>query len=154
MSQENQEAGGDQKWHVIRCVELGAPAAEVWELIGGFFTIHEWHPDITHTEIPAQQTSTRQLRRILTFPGQPTTTEELVFMNNADFHYGYRWYEGPWGEAVKNYRASLRVFAGDQDKSCTVQWASTFDHPTDAISVFYLNGFRELQKRFPLGEKE
>ncbi len=140
----------DKHWQVNRTEALGGTARAVWEVIGGFFTIHEWHPDITHTEIPANQTSTRELRRILTFPGQPTTTEELVSMNNADFHYRYKWYEGPWGEAVKNYRASLRVFAGDQEQSCTVQWASTFDHPTDAISEFYLNGFRELARLYPL----
>lgn len=139
-------------WAVNRTVKLGASAAEVWQVIGGFYTIHEWHPDISETEIPPAQTSTRQLRRILTFPGQPKTTEELVSMNNADFHYTYKWYQGLWGEEVKNYRASIRVFAGDLDQSSTVQWASTFDHAEDAISGFYLNGFRALQSRFPISE--
>ena len=137
-------------WHIIRSVELGAPAATVWEVIGGFFTIHEWHPDIELTEIPPGQTETRQLRRLLTFPGQPKTTEELVSMDNADFHYRYKWHEGPWGEEVRNYKASLRVFSNDLDKTCTVQWGSTFDNPRDAISEFYWNGFHALQKRFPL----
>ena len=141
--------GDDKHWNINRCVTLNASAREVWEVIGGFFTIHEWHPDIVHTEIPATQTSTRKLRRILTFPGQPTTTEELVSMDNVDFHYTYKWHEGPWGEAVKNYHASIRVFAGDEDNSCVVQWASSFDHPTDAISEFYQNGFTELSNRFP-----
>lgn len=140
----------DKHWHIIRSVELGAPAATVWDVIGGFFTIHQWHPDIELTEIPRGQTETRQLRRLLTFPGQPKTTEELVSMDNADFHYRYKWYEGPWGEEVKNYKAFLRVFSNDLDKTCSVQWESTFDNPEDAISGFYLNGFHELQKRFPL----
>ena len=136
-------------WHITRGVVLRAPAAQVWELIGGFYTIHEWHPDIAKTDIPPAQTETRQLRRLLTFPGQPVTTEELVSMDNDDFHYRYKWYQGAWGEEVKNYQASLRVISGDLNQTCLVQWESTFDYPTDAISDFYWNGFRALEKRFP-----
>ena len=102
------------------------------------------------TEIPEDQTKTRELRRLLTFPGQPKTTEELVSMDNADCHYRYKWHAGPWGEAVKNYRAALRVVAGDLGRTCLVQWASEFDYPTDAISTFYENGFKALLARFPL----
>lgn len=137
-------------WAVTRTVQLGAPARDVWEVIGGFYTIHEWHPDITKSTIPTDQTCTRQLRRILAFPGQDPTVEELDELDNVDFHYRYHWHAGPWGEDVKNYRASLRAFRGDLDKTCTVVWSSTFDYPTDAISQFYQNGFAELSRRFPL----
>lgn len=141
---------GYRNWHVVRTIELGATADDVWEVIGGFYTIHLWHPDIALTEIVGGQTDTRQLRRLLTFPGQPKTIEELVSMDNEDRHYRYRWYQGDWGEKVKNYRASLRVFAGDQDRTSVVQWESTFSYPTDALSPFYLNGFRALRERFPV----
>ena len=90
---------------------------------------------------PPEQTKTRQVRRLVTIPGQPKTTEELVSMDNADFHYRYKWHAGEWGEQVKNYQSSLRVFAGDLAETCTVQWFATFDYPSDAISEFYLNGF-------------
>lgn len=138
-------------WHVVRTVELEAAAAAVWDVIGGFYTIHQWHPDIVKTEVPPEQTQTRQLRRILTFPGQPTTTEELVSMDNEDFHYRYKWHEGQWGEEVKDYKASLRVFSGDLDRTCIVQWESTFRYPTDAISDFYRHGFEALERLFPIG---
>jgi hypothetical protein len=154
MIQRTKKTAGYKQWHVIRSVVVGAPAAKVWDVIGGFYTIHEWHPDISKTEVPAEQTQTRQLRRILTFPGQPNTTEELVSMDNDDFHYRYKWYQGAWGEEVKNYQASLRVLAGDLDKTCIVQWESTFEYPTDAISDFYWHGFWELEKRFPLDKKK
>ncbi|YCM44581.1 SRPBCC family protein [Verrucomicrobiaceae bacterium 227] len=150
MSKEKTLPAGYRSWHVIRTVELGATAEEIWEVVGGFYNIHLWHPDISMSEIPADQTETRHLRRELTFPGQPITVEQLVSMDNADFHYHYKWHKGPWGEEVKNYKASIRVLQGDLNQSCHLQWASTFDHPTDAISEFYLNGFRELAKRFPL----
>src|SRR5262245_30850856 len=103
MTEGSANVAGDKHWHVVRSVVLGAPAADVWEVIGGFYTIHEWHPDIAKTEVPSEQTRTRQLRRNLTFPGQPVTTEELVSMDNDDFHYRYKWYAGQWGEEVKNY---------------------------------------------------
>ena len=48
-------------------------------------------------------TQTRQIRRELTFPGQPITVEELVSMDNDDFHYGYKWHQGQLGEDVRNY---------------------------------------------------
>lgn len=145
---------GYKHWKVIRTVELPAARDAVWEVIGGFYTIHHWHPDITLSEIPPEQTETRELRRLLTFPGQPKTTEELVMMDNDDCHYRYKWHAGPWGEDVRNYHASLRVVAGDLDQSCLVQWASEFDYPTDAISQFYENGFQSLRERFPASSKE
>jgi len=141
-------------WNVTRTVELNATAEVVWEVISGFYTIHLWHPDITATEVPPEQTETRQLRRLLTFPGQPKTTEELVSMDNADFHYRYKWHSGEWGEKVKNYHSSLRVLAGDLNQTCTVQWSCEFDYPSDAISDFYLNGFKALQEMFPADGQE
>jgi Polyketide cyclase / dehydrase and lipid transport len=143
-----------RRWKVLRTVELGAPREVVWEVIGGFYTIHLWHPDIELTEIPDEQTTTRQLRRELTFPGQPKTVEELLWMNTDAAAYGYKWHSGQWGEEVRNYHAVLRVFSGDRDRSSTAQWSSEFDYPTDAISKFYLNGFVALRQRFPKADLE
>lgn len=141
-----------RRWHVTRTVELGAPAADVWQVIGGFFTIHLWHPDIAELEILEDQPELFMIRRRLTFPGQPKTVEELTSMDNDDYHYTYRWHEGAWGEAVQDYRASLRALDLDLDlgQRCVVQWSSTFLYHEDAISEFYWNGFRALQERFPL----
>lgn len=154
MSEGTMTAGKVYKdWRVAQTVELGATAQEVWDLIGGFYTLHKWHPDIHLTEIPADQTETHALRRLLTFPGQPKTIEELIMMDNAGFHYTYRWHAGQWGEQVKKYVASLRVFEIGDGAGCIVQWASTFYYFEDALHDFYWNGFRELQKRFPVKAK-
>ena len=45
-------------WRVAQVVELGATAKEVWDLIGGFYTLHKWHPDIHLSEVPPDQTET------------------------------------------------------------------------------------------------
>jgi hypothetical protein len=61
---------------------------------------------------------------------------------------------GAWGQDVQHYRAALRVFAGDLNRTSIVQWSSEFDYPTDAISTFYENGFRALRAQFPLKATE
>ncbi len=137
-------------WRVVQTVELGAPAAAVWAVVGGFFTIHEWHPDIELTEIGEDQTSIPELRRILTFAGQPKTVEQLVSMDNEDFHYRYKWHKGAWGERIQNYVASIRLLELAGGTRCIMQWSSTFRYTEDALSEFYWNGFHALQKMFPL----
>ena len=140
----------DRAWRIVESVELGASATTVWELVGGFFNLHTWHPDIEKTEIPKNQTDVNELRRILTFPGQPVTVEELVYMDNERYHYRYKWHQGEWGEVVRNYVAEIRLFDLPESNRCSFQWSSTFNNPENAISEFYNNGFRELEKRFPL----
>jgi hypothetical protein len=142
-----------KSWRVLRTVELGGSAQEVWNVVGGFFTIHLWHPDITMSEILPDQARTGAIRRLLTFPGQPKTTEELVLMDNPEFHYRYKWHSGDWGERVKDYVADLRVFDVRLGETSIVQWSSTFTYTEDALTEFYENGFRALRKRFPLPAK-
>ena len=117
-----------QSRRVVQTVELGAPAAQVWDLVGGFFTLHQWHPDIVKTEVPANQTEVHAIRRILTFPGQPTTTEELLTMDNIGFQYRYKWHAGEWGERIKDYFAEIRVFETEMGRHCVMQWSSTFTY--------------------------
>ena len=141
-------SGEYKDWDVTRTVELSAPAAKVWEDVGGFFNIHTWHPDISKTENVSEQFNSQAIRRQLTFPGQPVTVEQLVMMDNENFHYKYKWHKGEWGEQVKNYHAQIRVLALDLDEKCVVQWSSTFSFPEDAISTFYQNGFRSLVEKY------
>lgn len=141
---------GERPFRVVQSVELGAAAPVVWQVVGGFYSIHTWHPDIARTDIPANQTSLTPLRRELTFPGQPITVEELLVQDNDSWFYTYKWFAGEWGERVRNYRAELRVIELEPDLRCLVLWSSTFVFTEDAVSEFYWNGFRELQKRFPL----
>jgi hypothetical protein len=143
-----------KQWREVQTVELGAPASKVWEVVGGFYTIHKWHPDITQTEIVPQQTEIHAIRRLLTFPGQPKTTEQLIMMDNEGFHYRYRWYSGDWGEKVQDYFAEIRVFEIAMGKKCIVQWSSTFRYTEDALSQFYWNGFNSLLKMFPVQEEK
>ncbi len=136
-------------WVVTQSVELGASAAAVWEVVGGFYTIHLWHPDIERTDVPKDQLDQPKLRRVLTFPGQAPTTEELVSLCEDDFDYRYRWHSGDWGERVQQYRARIRVCDLDNSGRSVMQWTGRFYYTEDALSEFYWNGFRALQERFP-----
>lgn len=138
----------EKRRHVVSAIVLDAPADKVWEVVGGFFTIHLWHPDIQKTEIGADQTSIPELRRILTFPGQPKTTEQLVFMDNDGRCYRYKWHAGAWGEQVKEYNAQIQVVELVPGKQCLVHWSSTFLYHEDALTQFYQSGFNALAKRF------
>jgi hypothetical protein len=139
---------GYRQWRVVRSTELPAAADAVWEVVGGFFNMHTWHPDIEATEFAPGQMSVSAIRRVLTIPGQLKTTEELVSIDNVGMMYSYRWVAGPWGEAVRDYLASIQVVPTEMDRRCLVQWASTFFFTEDAVSQFYQNGFRSLRMRF------
>ncbi len=133
---------------VIAICELNAPAAEVWKLVGGFYNIHQWHPDITMSQVPDGQNEERDIRRELIFPGQPSTWEELVFMDNENMHYKYKWHKGRWGEIVQNYHADIQVIEIKVGETCIMKWSSTFFYNEDGLTQFYHNGFENLVKLF------
>lgn len=135
-------------WRVVAVCELNASAQEVWDLVGGFYTIHHWHPDIALSEVPKDQADEREVRRELTFPGQPHTWEQLVSMDNENMIYRYKWFKGEWGEKVKNYHAKIQVIELEIGERCLMQWSSIFSYPEDALTQFYHNGFESLVKRF------
>jgi Polyketide cyclase / dehydrase and lipid transport/SnoaL-like polyketide cyclase len=137
-----------KRWHVVQTVDLAASSDDVWRVVGGFYNIHLWHPDIALSEVPQHQTSMSPIRRILTFPGQPQTTEELVLMDNVNHQYQYRWFAGEWGERIRDYVSFIRVFDLPNFR-CVVQWSSTFYYVDDALSDFYKRGLRALQALFP-----
>lgn len=142
------EAPAERWWSVTRAVILNASSVSVWQVIGGFYNIHTWHPDIAKTAVPEDQTTITPLRRVLTFPGQPETTEELILLDHEQKRCKYKWFAGAWGEQVKHYSAELRILALDNDEQCVVQWSSTFLHTEDAITEFYQRGFTRLREIF------
>lgn len=139
---------GYKNWRVVVACELHAPAPEVWNLVGGFYNINQWHPDIIISEVPEEQAKERDIRRKITFPNQDPTFEELVFMDNENMHYKYKWNAGEWGEIVQNYHAQIQVLEIELDKRCIVQWSSTFYYSEDGLTQFYKNGFENLVKMF------
>lgn len=135
-------------WEVVTVCELYAPADKVWNLVGGFYPIDQWHPDISISEVPEGQAGISEVRRKLTFPGQDPTWEELVFMDNENMHYKYKWHKGTWGELVQKYHADIQIIETKLGESCLMKWSSTFFYKEDGLTQFYHNGFDGLIKIF------
>jgi len=137
-----------KNWRVVVVCDLNASAAKVWHLVGGFYNINQWHPDIPICEVPEEQGEERDIRRKLSFPGQTPTWEEIVFMDNENMRYTYKWHKGEWGETTQKYHAQIQVIETELDKRCLVQWSSKFYATEDGLTQFYQNGFENLINMF------
>jgi hypothetical protein len=135
-------------WHVVTTCEIYAPASEVWEMVGGFYNINQWHPDIDISEVPEDQYKNPYIRRKLTFPGQDPTFEELVFVDNENMFYKYKWHSGEWGEIIQKYHSQIRVIEKEAGKSCIMQWSCNFYYFEDGLTQFYHNGYDGLIKMY------
>lgn len=126
---------------------LPVPAAQVWQVIGGFNALPDWHPGIEKSELEGGGT----LRR-LTVPGAGTIVERLDKSDDDARTYSYSIVEGPL--PVSNYTATIRVIEDADGKGCTVEWTSDFD-PTGpeavalgAIRGVYEAGLKNLERMF------
>ena len=119
----------------------GKPDA-VWQKIGDFCTIQNWHPAISKCE---QSEEGGAIYRTLTTTDGATIKEKLVEQTATS--YTYEIIESPL--PVSNYRATISVSAeGDGTK---VDWKSTFDakgksdaEAKDVISGIYKAGLDKI----------
>lgn len=105
---------------VIVSVTLAAPAARVWEFVGGFHALAEWCSSIK-SSLPEQG---GRVRRLKTTDGA-VIAERLQSFSEAGREYSYTIVSGPI--PVSNYRSTLKVIGDDGAPDCTVEWSSQFD---------------------------
>lgn len=128
--------------HVARSVYLNRPAPEVWELVGRFQGLPEWHPAV---EASHQERIEGIEHRRLGLAGGGEIVERRIDADGTS--YAYEILEGPL--PVARYRATITVAeAGD---GAVVIWASTFD-PTDpkakeVIAGIYETGLEALRRK-------
>jgi hypothetical protein len=91
-------------------------ADELWSRVGGWGTIHQWHPAVTATEV-SQDGS----RRTLTLADGGVIIEKLL--EQGERSYSYRFEESPL--PVKDYSATIRV--RPDDGGSTLEWEGTFE---------------------------
>lgn len=127
--------------------ELPVPAAMVWNLIGGFDALPDWHPAIEKSVIEKDGGSTM---RHLSLVGGGTIVERLDRVEESERLYSYSILSGPL--PVANYTATIRVRENDKG-GCTVEWSSEFDpsgapesDAAMAIRGVYEAGFESLRK--------
>lgn len=127
--------------------EVSISPDRLWELIGGFNTLPDWHPAVEKSELEDGGTVRR-----LSLAGGGTIVEKLISADDKERMYQYTIEDSPL--PVANYKATLKVTEGEDGKS-NLQWSSEFD-PKDApenaaveaIQGIYTAGFENLKKMF------
>jgi hypothetical protein len=97
----------------------GVPAA-VWEVVGGFCAIKNWHPAVAECE---EITEGDDVFRILTLKDGGKIKERLT--GKGDTSYSYEIIESPL--PVKNYKAKLEVGEDDEENRIEIVWKAEFD---------------------------
>ena len=127
--------------------DLKVDPDKLWELIGGFNTLPDWHPAVEKSELDEGG----KVRR-LSLAGGGEIVEKLEKIDNNERVYTYSIVNSPL--PVANYTATIRVKEGG-DGNSVVEWASEFNADgapeNDAIETIqgiYQAGFDHLKKMF------
>ncbi|MBO0662635.1 SRPBCC family protein [Jiella sp. MQZ9-1] len=105
---------------VSKSIEIAATPAAVWQMIGSFCEIQNWHPAVKTCE-PGSKDGKKI--RTLTLPDGGKLVEEEVSRDDDKMRYTYKILEGPL--PVDNYQSTISV-SGSGDMA-TVDWSGRFD---------------------------
>jgi len=134
---------------VSMTTELPAAAKQVWDTVGGFNQLPDWHPAVEKSEEHEENGVTV---RTLTLVGGGTIVERLDKHDPASRTYEYSILSGPL--PVANYTSTVKVTEG-KDGACSVEWSSDFEASgapeNDAVATIqgvYQAGLDNLKKMF------
>jgi polyketide cyclase/dehydrase/lipid transport protein len=127
--------------------DLDVAADQLWELMGDFNALPDWHPSVENSELQEEGSM-----RKLSLAGGGTIIEKLVKSSPEERVYSYTIEDSPF--PVSNYQAEIKVKDNGEGKS-SVEWSSEFSAEgapeEDAINVIqevYQAGFDNLKKMF------
>jgi Polyketide cyclase / dehydrase and lipid transport. len=130
---------------VSMSTELDVSSNAVWNLVGGFNTLPDWHPAVEKSELEKEGSMRR-----LSLVGGGTVIEKLEKMDDKNRLYSYSIIDSPL--PVVNYMATLKVTDLGKGKT-KVEWSSEFKpsgaSEADAVKVIqgiYQAGFNNLKK--------
>jgi hypothetical protein len=133
---------------ISQSTRLGVPADRVWNLIGGFNALPEWHP-----AVKASRLDNGGRVRQLDIAGGGSLTEKLEKFDDQQHVYSYSMVQGTL--PVADYRATIKVSEAEDGKGCTIEWSSEFlpsgaseSDVAAAIEGIYKAGFENLKKMF------
>ncbi|MCJ2141027.1 SRPBCC family protein [Methylobacterium sp. E-066] len=129
---------------VTRSADIAAPPAKVWQTIGEFCGIGDWHPAIEKCVLSDKD----GLKvRTLSLKGGGTLKEEQVSRDDKVMSYTYTILEGPL--PVADYKSTLAV--APEGAGSKVTWSGTFNAKgapdtvaLDAIQGIYDSGLKAL----------
>lgn len=136
-----------QALEVTRDVTVNAPVETVWEKIGGWCAISEWHPAIATC---VEKRDEENLRRLLTLGDGGEILERLIGENETSYSYAIEKSPLPF----KNYEATISVEPDENDPEKTVIfWTSNFDadgkpdkEVQELVAGIYEGGLKNIVK--------
>ena len=130
-------------------MQLAAPAQDVWNVIGKFGGLADWHPAAVACVLSEQGPDTI---RTISIPGGGSLVEKLEAHDDAAMSQTYSIVDGPL--PVAGYVSTIRVLS-DSENSCRVHWAGRFDAsgaPDEVaqkvVRGIYTAGLSALAERF------
>ncbi|MCP3444443.1 SRPBCC family protein [Bradyrhizobium sp. CCGUVB14] len=157
-------AHGPTRQKVRESIEINAPPAKVWAVIGNFQDM-SWLPPVTKTE--GEKGNDIEATRRLTLTGGATVDEELYKFDAAAMTYSYRITKVDVKVLpVTNYSSTLTVTPSTDGKGTTLEWAGAFyrgfpnnDPPPElsdeaavkAVKGLYQTGLEALKKKIESG---
>ena len=131
---------------------LKVPADSLWNLVGDFNGMADWHPAFARSELEEGGK-----RRRLTLADGGEVYEQLESRDDAQRTYAYTIIESPLD--VIDYRSRMAVLEGS-DGNSTFVWACEFKSENSEAAMMLLMqdiydaGFENLRKIFGLDEPE
>lgn len=123
-------------------------AERLWQLVGQFNGLPDWHPGVEKSELEQGGT----VRRLTLFGGG-TIVERLERIDDSDYVYRYSIVESPL--PVADYVAEVRVRRHEEGGGCTVEWSSEFrprgtsaKEAVEVVQGIYQAGFDHLKRIF------
>ncbi|MGH8503597.1 MAG: SRPBCC family protein [Gammaproteobacteria bacterium] len=126
-TESNKSGDASRSTKVSSATHLNVPAEQVWQMIGQFKSLADWHPAVEKSELEQGGS----VRRLSLFGGG-TIVERLERIDDESFRYRYSIVDSPL--PVANYVSELRVVRDDTGKGCSVEWSSEFA-PVSGVSV-------------------
>lgn len=132
---------------LTRTADVAAPPAKVWQTIGDFCGIGNWHPAVEKCT-PSEQDGMKV--RTLSLKGGGTIKEEQVSRDDKVMTYTYTILESPL--PVSDYKSTLSV--APEGSGSKVTWSGTFNAKgapdsvaKDAIQGIYDSGLKAISEK-------
>lgn len=136
-------------------VDLGSPAAKVWQVTGNFNGLPDWHPWVESSVLePAAGGVGRVVVNVGGTAGRRELHERLVYFDAAAHEYAYAIVGGTAAPFV-DYVGHIRVVPRGRDR-CTFEFHARFraapdrtdDEARERIRTFYEAGLANLKRLF------
>ncbi len=132
-----------ENYTVERAITLDGNAVEIWQAIGDFCDIDDWHPSISDCALKARDGAV--FRRITV--GEDAEVWEKLIAVEAGLSYTYSITDAPF--PLDRYVATLSLTRG---KPHRITWSGKFksDDPNmeQAVAGIYEAGLAEIESRF------